>query len=75
MLEHFRNHGANNRARPYYRTDFTRIEMPDALASGERSRLPKRRDLSVAAVQKKLGDTKSNPTADYLVRLNRALFM
>lgn len=60
---------------PVYSTDFTRIGMPDALASGERSKLPKRRDLSAAAVQKKPGDTKSNRIAEYLVRLNRALFM
>lgn len=59
---------------PVYCTDLTAIEMPDALAAAERSRLPKRRDLSVAAVQERLSDTKSNPTADYLVRLNRALF-
>ena len=60
---------------PDYCTDLKAIEMPDALAAAERSRLPKRRDLSVAAVRERLGDTKSNPTADYLVRLNRALFM
>ncbi|MBM7046191.1 NAD(P)-binding domain-containing protein [Rhizobium lusitanum] len=60
---------------PVYCTDLTAIEMPDALASTERSRLPQRRDLSVAAVQERLGDKKSNPDADFLVRLNRALFL
>ena len=60
---------------PGYCTDLTASEMPDALAAAERSRLPKRRDLSVAAVQERLGDTKSNPDADFLVRLNRALFI
>ncbi len=60
---------------PVYCTDLTVSEMPDALASTERSRLPKRRDLSVAAVHERLGDTKSNPDADFLVRLNRALFL
>lgn len=60
---------------PAYCTDLTAVEMPYALAGAERSRLPKRRDLSVAAVQERLGDTKSNPDADFLVRLNRALFL
>ncbi|TCV67423.1 NAD(P)-binding domain-containing protein [Neorhizobium sp. S3-V5DH] len=60
---------------PVYCTDLTADQVPDALASAERSRLPRRRDLSVAAVQERLGDTKSNPDADFLVRLNRALFM
>ena len=60
---------------PGYCTDLTASEMPGALAAAERSRLPKRRDLSVAAVQERLGDTKSNPDADFLVRLNRALFI
>ncbi|WP_275791299.1 NADPH-dependent F420 reductase [Pararhizobium gei] len=60
---------------PVYCTDLTALEMPYVLAAAERSRLPKRRDLSVAAVQERLGDTKSNPDADFLVRLNRALFL
>ncbi|WP_179869540.1 NAD(P)-binding domain-containing protein [Rhizobium anhuiense] len=60
---------------PVYCTDLTAIEIPDALAAAERSRLPKRRDLSVAAVQERLGDTKSDPDAGFLVRLNRALFL
>ncbi|WP_348639839.1 NADPH-dependent F420 reductase [Rhizobium leguminosarum] len=60
---------------PVYCTDLTAGEVPDALAVAERSRLPKRRDLSVAGVQERLGDTKSNPDADFLVCLNRALFL
>jgi 8-hydroxy-5-deazaflavin:NADPH oxidoreductase len=37
--------------------------------------LPKRRDLAVAAVVERVGDGTTNPDAEYLVRLNRALYM
>jgi predicted dinucleotide-binding enzyme len=60
---------------PCYCTDLTRKEMPAALAATERARLPKRRDLSVAAVYERVGEGTRNPDADYAVRLNRVLFM
>ncbi|GAA4789865.1 NADPH-dependent F420 reductase [Streptomyces ziwulingensis] len=60
---------------PCYCTDLTREEMPDALAAAEAERLPRRRDLAVAAVQERVGDATTNPEAKYIVRLNRALFM
>ncbi|MFE4058971.1 NADPH-dependent F420 reductase [Streptomyces sp. NPDC059096] len=60
---------------PSYCTDLTREEMPGALAAAEAERLPKRRDLGIAAVQERVGDSSTNPDAQYLVRLNRALFM
>jgi hypothetical protein len=60
---------------PCYCTDLTRKELPAALAAAERTRLPKRRDLSVAAVYERVGDGRKNPDAEYAVRLNRALFM
>lgn len=60
---------------PCYCTDLTRKELPAALAAAERARLPKRRDLSVAAVYERVGDGTKNPDAEYAVRLNRALFM
>lgn len=61
---------------PCYCTDLTRDEMPAALASAERERLPKRRDISFDAVIERISGTgKANPSADYLVRLNRALYM
>ena len=60
---------------PAYCTDLTRDEMPAALAAAERSRLPKRRDLAVAAFVERLGDGTTNPDAEYGVRLSRALFM
>ena len=60
---------------PGYCTDLTREEMPAALAAAERARLPKRRDLVVAAIQERVGDATTNPDAEYGVRLNRALCM
>lgn len=60
---------------PCYCTDLTREEMPAALAAADRARLPKRRDLAVAAFMERAGDGVMNPDAEYGVRLNRALFM
>jgi 8-hydroxy-5-deazaflavin:NADPH oxidoreductase len=60
---------------PGYCTDLTREEMPAALAAADRARLSKRRDLAVAAVMERMGDGTTNPDAEYLVRLNRALYM
>ncbi|MFS1298370.1 NADPH-dependent F420 reductase [Streptosporangium longisporum] len=60
---------------PCYCTDLTREQMPAALAAAQAARLPKRRDLAVAAIQERVGDATTNPDADYGVRLNRVLFM
>ena len=60
---------------PCYCTDLTREEMPAAHAAAERARLPKRRDLSIAAIMERVGDGTTNPDAEYAVRLTRALFM
>lgn len=60
---------------PCYCTDLTAPELPDALASAERARLPTRRDLAVAAIVERVGDGTTNPDAEYGVRLCRALFM
>ncbi|RYG88216.1 NADP oxidoreductase [bacterium] len=60
---------------PCYCTDLTLEELPGALASAERERLPKRRDLSTAAIAERVGDGTTNPSAEYGVRLVRALFM
>ena len=60
---------------PCYCTDLTGKELPAALAATERARLPKRRDLALAAVFERLGVGTRNPDAGYAVRLNRALFM
>ena len=60
---------------PCYCTDLTLEELPAALAAAEKARLPKRRDLSIAAIQERVGDGTTNPDAEYAVRLTRALFM
>ncbi len=60
---------------PCYCTDLTSDEMPAALAAADPARSPKRRDLAVAAITERIGGGGVNPDAEYLVRLNRALFM
>ncbi|GHC65157.1 NADPH-dependent F420 reductase [Limoniibacter endophyticus] len=60
---------------PCYCTDLTHEELADALASAERSRLPKRRELAIEAIMERVGDSTTNPDSDYAVRLTRALFM
>jgi predicted dinucleotide-binding enzyme len=60
---------------PGYCTDLTLEEMPAAHATAERARLPKRRDLAVAAIVERVGDGTTNPDAEYGVRLSRALYM
>ncbi|MGY1897591.1 NADPH-dependent F420 reductase [Nocardia gipuzkoensis] len=60
---------------PAYCTDLTRDEIPDALANAEAARLPKRRDLLVAAIVERFGDGTTNPDSEYGVRLSRALYM
>ncbi len=60
---------------PGYCTDLTLQELPAAITAADKARLPKRRDLAVAAIQERLGDATTNPDADYGVRLSRALYM
>ena len=60
---------------PCYCTDLTLNKLPAAITAAEKARLPKRRDLAVAATQERVGDATTNPDADYGVRLCRALFM
>lgn len=61
---------------PCYCTDLSRDEMPAVLAAAEAARSSKRRDLGFAAVLERMsGSGARDPGADYLVRLNRALFM
>ena len=60
---------------PAYCTDLTVEELPAALAAADRARLPRRRDLAVAAMQERVGDSTTNPDAEYGVRLSRALYM
>lgn len=60
---------------PAYCTDLTRDEMGAALAAAEKARLPKRRDLAVAAMMERLEGATAGLDPDYLPRLNRALYM
>jgi hypothetical protein len=60
---------------PCYTTDLTADEFPSALAAADRSRSASRRDLAVAAIAERMGDSSSNPDSDYNLRLCRALFM
>jgi 8-hydroxy-5-deazaflavin:NADPH oxidoreductase len=60
---------------PCYCTDLTRAEMPGALAAADATRSQRRRDLAVAVIQERVGDGTTNPDAEFLVRLNRVLFM
>lgn len=60
---------------PCYCTDLTREKMATALAAADRTRLPKRRDLAVAAFMERYGDGTTNPDAEYGVRLSRTLYM
>jgi predicted dinucleotide-binding enzyme len=61
-------------ASPAYITDLTYDEMGPALASAERDRLPKRRDLSAQVFAERAGE-RGSPDADTVVRIARALFM
>jgi predicted dinucleotide-binding enzyme len=60
---------------PCYCTDLSAGEMPSALASAERERLPRRRELAIAAIMERVGNNTTNPDSEYAVRLTRALFM
>lgn len=60
---------------PVYCTDLTHDEIAPALAATERERLPKRRDLSVAVIQERVGDGKTNPSSEWGVQLVRVINM
>jgi hypothetical protein len=61
---------------PAYCTDLTLAELPDALASAERERLPKRRDLAWAILTERFEDIMAiKPDAEYFLRLSRILNM
>ncbi|RLK57608.1 hypothetical protein BCL79_2018 [Stenotrophomonas rhizophila] len=61
---------------PVYCTNLKKGDMGAALASAEKSRLPKRRDLASAVIQERFGlENISNSPAETLVALNRAIYM
>ncbi|XHH29315.1 NAD(P)-binding domain-containing protein [Xanthomonas euroxanthea] len=59
---------------PVYITDLTFDEMGPALASAERDRLPKRRDLSAQVFAERVGE-RASPDAETVVKIARALFI
>ncbi len=59
---------------PVYCTNLSYADMAPALAAAEQSRLPARRDLSVAIFAERFG-AGINPDADTLIRVSRALQM
>lgn len=58
---------------PCYCTDLTLSELPAALATAERERLPKRRDLALEIIAERFGGLVTNLNADYRLRLARIL--
>lgn len=64
-------------AAPAYCTDLTSEQMPAALASADKSRISRRRDLAMAVIAERTDNfTTFGPgRGDYLVQLNRAIYM
>jgi predicted dinucleotide-binding enzyme len=60
---------------PVYCTDLSYAEIGAALDAAQRKRLPKRRDLGVAVMQERLGDSTTNPDEEWGVRLVRVINM
>lgn len=58
---------------PAYCTDLTAAEMPAALAKADAARSPRRRDIVLAALTER-SEAEGTISADYLVRLNRAVY-
>ena len=60
---------------PIYCTDLTLKEIESFIDTAEKERLPKRRDIAVAAITERVGNGTTNPDADYAIRLSRAVYM
>jgi len=60
---------------PVYCTDLTKKEIQSVIDSAEKARLPKRRDLAIAAITERMGGTSSISDPEYLIRVNRALYL
>ncbi|QQV78577.1 NAD(P)-binding domain-containing protein [Sphingomonas aliaeris] len=60
---------------PAYCTNLTRDEIAGALASAERARLPRRRDLAIAVLTERMEGAAVEPDPEFLPRLNRILYM
>lgn len=60
---------------PAYCTDLTLKELEVVINTAERERLPKRRDLAVAAIMERMSSPTANPDAAYGLRISRALYL
>nr|WP_111768812.1 NAD(P)-binding domain-containing protein [Nakamurella deserti] len=60
---------------PVYCTDLTADEMPRALESAIAARSPRRRDLAMNVISELMGDPTSELGEDFLVRVNRLLYV
>ncbi|MCF0051501.1 NAD(P)-binding domain-containing protein [Dyadobacter sp. LJ53] len=60
---------------PAYCTDLTLTEIQAVIDTAEKDRLPKRRDLVVAAIMERMSSSTANPNAGFGLRLSRALYM
>ncbi|MCJ1674510.1 MULTISPECIES: NADPH-dependent F420 reductase [unclassified Rathayibacter] len=58
---------------PAYCTERTAAELPGSLAAADAARSPRRRDLAIAVVTER-AEAEGSISADYLVRLNRAIY-
>lgn len=60
---------------PAYCTELTAAELPAALESAQRERLPKRRDFAAAILNERMEDPAAGLDSDYAVRLSRMIYM
>ena len=60
---------------PAYCTDLTREELAEALALAEKDRIPKRRDMVWQVIAERTREDLAAADGDYVVRLNRAVYM
>jgi len=60
---------------PVYCTDLTQKEIESLIDTAEKEHLPKRRDLAILAITERYGGISTDMDPEYLIRLNRALFI
>lgn len=60
---------------PVYCTDLTQKEIESLIDTAEKERLPKRRDLAIQAITERLGGISKDLDPEYLLRINRALYI
>lgn len=60
---------------PVYCTDLTQNEIRSLIDTAKKERLPKRRDLAILAITERLGGISKDLDPEYLLRINRALYI